>query len=334
MERRQKKKINDYKRITLRYFVTLFLPVWLLGCFILWLFFYSESQKSRKSLEVSIAHTLDLQKESIILDFVSIVSDLNFLSRTVELSGFCERFDPLIKEKLDRGMVVFLKAKGFYDRIAIINASGKEIMSTDYREGTAYITPDDHLRDRSKEYYFQKTFQIEPNEIYISPFELKIEHGGIQEPHEPMVRLGTPLSNRKGEKEGVLVVNYFGKDLIHGLSKIASDQIGDFMFLNRNGYWMMGRTSDEEWGFMFEGKQDRTFRHAFPEEWRRIAQEEKGQFTTPNGFFSFETVFPFKGIQLSIDSKSDRSLFSNLLAEDSYYWKLVAHIPTTVLEDL
>ena len=334
MNTHHKKKATYSKKAALRCFIAAFLPVWLLGCLILWIFFYSESQNSRKSLSVNISHTLDVQKESIVLDFVSIVSDLKFLSGMVELSGFYDQPGSSIKEQLVEELVVFLKAKGVYDRISIINDLGKEVVSADYKKGAFRITPADHLHDRSKEYYFQKTFQIEPNEIYISPFELKIEHGGIQEPHEPMVRLGTPLSNRKGEKEGVLVVNYFGKDLIHGLSKIASDQIGDFMFLNRNGYWMMGRTSDEEWGFMFEGKQDRTFRHAFPEEWRRIAQEEKGQFTTPNGFFSFETVFPFKGIQLSIDSKSDRSLFSNLLAEDSYYWKLVAHIPTTVLEDL
>ena len=333
MERRQKKKINDYKRITLRYFVTLFLPVWLLGCFILWLFFYSESQKSRKSLEVSIAHTLDLQKESLILDFVSIVSDLNFLSRTVELSGFCERFDPLIKEKLDRGMVVFLKAKGFYDRIAIINASGKEIMSTDYREGTAYITPDDHLRDRSKEYYFQEISRMAPDELYISPFDLKTEHGEIQEPYEPMIRLGTPLVDRDGEKKGIIVINYLGKKVINRLKKIASDQIGDFMFLNRNSYWMKGRTSEEEWGFMFEGRQDRTFRYLYPEEWKKIAQRAAGKMVTANGLFSYATVFPFREMRLRTDPGNRRFLFSDRVTEKSYYWKLAIHVPPAVLEE-
>lgn len=329
-----KKKKGYNTKVALRYFFTAFLPVWLLGCLLLWLFFYSESQNSRKSLGVNVSHTLELQKESIVLDFVSIVSDLKFLSGMFKLSGFDDRSDDAsTKGKLAQELVVFLKAKGIYDRISIINVSGKEVVSADYSDGMVRVTPDEHLYDRSKEYYFKETSRIGPNEIYISPFELKVEHGEIQQPLEPMIRLGAYLNNREGKKKSIIVVNYFGKKLIDGLNKIASDQIGDFMFLNRNGYWINGRNPDEEWGFMFEGKQERTFRYAFPEEWQRISQEDRGQFTTPSGFFSFVTVSPFKDVQLSIDSNNERSLFSNLPTEDSYYWKLVARVPPAVLAD-
>ena len=328
----QKKKKIFNKHIALRYFVTAFLPVWLLGCLLLWLFFYAESQNSRKSLGMNVAHNLELQKESIRVEFVSVISDLKFLSGMVELSGFLDQPDQSIKKKLSEELAVFLKAKGRYDRVSVIDGEGQEVVSADYNDGIVRVTPDDNLHDRSKEYYFRETFRMASNQAYVSPLDLKVEHREVREPFEPMVRLGTPLTDSKGKKKGVIIANYFGQNLIHRVRKIASDQPGDSMFLNRNGYWIKGRTPDEEWGFMFEGRQERSFRHEFPGEWETISREESGQLSTPEGFFSFVTVFPLKGIPPGIGIKKDQALFLNLPSEETYYWKLVTHVPPAVLK--
>ncbi|HQP10902.1 MAG TPA: sensor domain-containing diguanylate cyclase, partial [Candidatus Omnitrophota bacterium] len=321
------------RRNALKCFFALFLPIWLLGCALLWFFHYSEVNNVKRSLGVNIAHTLDLQKESVILDFVSIVSDLKLLSGIVELSGFCDDPQARVKEKLSEEFGIFLKSKGIYEQIVLIDGSGQEVLKVDYNNGTPKAITGEHLYDRSKQYYFQETFRIVHNEVYISPLDLKVEHGQIEEPFKPMIRLGTPLVNAKKTKTNVIMVSYLGQQLIDNLVKIASDQPGDFMFLNRNGYWMKGPRKDQEWGFMFADGHTRSFRESFPDEWRQISQQETGAMTTANGLFSFSTIYPFKGVQLSIDSGSTRALFANLLTEESYYWKLVGHVPPSVLSD-
>jgi len=328
-----KTKIRYNRQVALRYFATAFLPVWILGCLVLWLFFHSESKKGRQSLETNIAHTLDLQKKSIVLNFVSIISDLKFLSGMVEVRGLFDKPGLSVKEGLGEELAVFLKSKRIYDQARIINSSGKEIVRVEYNRGAPSIVLDDRLQDKSKRYYFRETFRIAPNALYVSPLDLNIEHGKVEMPYEPIIRLGTPLTDNHGDKSGIIVLNYFGEALIRNLNRMASDRIGDFMFLNRNGYWLKGRSLDEEWGFMFEGRQDRTFRHIFPDEWQRIGQEEEGQFLTPNGLFSFVTVHPFNGTKLSFGSNSAKYLFSDLLTEESYYWKLVSHVSPAILAD-
>ena len=48
-------------------------------------------------------------------------------------------------------------------------------------DGRIRVTPEAHLHDRSQEHYFQETWGMDPNQIYISPLEPKVEHGKIPE---------------------------------------------------------------------------------------------------------------------------------------------------------
>jgi hypothetical protein len=72
-----------------------------------------------------------------------------------------------------------------------------------------------------------------------------------------MIRIGTPVFTSKGEKSGIILVNYFGKELINDLTTAMSGSDGVPMLLNRDGYWLLGAHSDDEWGFIFNRNEKR-----------------------------------------------------------------------------
>ena len=50
----------------------------------------------------------------------------------------------------------------------------------------------------------------------------------------------------------------------------------DVFLVNREGYWLYSADPDDQWGFMYEEKRDRTLGNAYPEEWRTISSSEEG----------------------------------------------------------
>ena len=55
------------------------------------------------------------------------------------------------------------------------------------------------------------------------------------------------------------------------------------MLLDRDGFWLHRPRPEDEWGFMFVDRKDRTFARAFPQEWKQITAADTGQFQTGNG---------------------------------------------------
>ena len=126
-----------------------------------------------------------------------------------------------------------------------------EVVRINFYEDRASIVANNQLQNKAKRYYFEDTLQLEPGQMFVSPFDLNIEHGRIEHPLKPMIRFGTPVVDRNGHKHGIILLNYFGHRLIDNLSQAAAHSDGEFMLFNAGGYWIKGPTPEDEWGFMF-----------------------------------------------------------------------------------
>src|SRR5581483_10224134 len=130
-------------------------------------------------------------------------------------------------------------------------------------------------------------------EVFISPFDLNVEHEQIERPLKPTIRFATPVFDRAGAKRGVLVLNYLGAVLIRKLSAVSVNFPGSAMLLNRAGYFLHGPNPDDEWAFMPGlGRDDRTLATYYPEEWEWISGLARGHFQTRRGLFTFLTMAP------------------------------------------
>ncbi|MDE2117333.1 MAG: diguanylate cyclase [Betaproteobacteria bacterium] len=147
-----------------------------------------------------------------------------------------------------------------------------------------------------------------------------------------MIRFGTPVFDSAGRKKGVIVLNYFGNELLQHFRVIM--QGGDphsSMLLNHDGYWLSGAKREDEWGFML-GKSERTFGHDFPEEWRAISASERGTLQTAKGLFVYTTVYPLlPGQHSSTGSTLAHAPSQQEMTAHEYSWKIVSFVPHAVL---
>jgi diguanylate cyclase (GGDEF)-like protein/PAS domain S-box-containing protein len=224
--------------------------------------------------------------------------------------------------------------KGIYDQVRFIDKSGQERVRVNYREGECLLVTKEELQNKKKRYYFNDTYKLKKGHIFISPLDLNIEHGAIEYPLKPMIRIGTPVQTNEGDKFGIVLVNYFGKELINDLTSAMSGSKGTPMLLNRDGYWLLGAHSEDEWGFMFN-RNDKRIVNRNPEAWRMISDVAEGQVRTASGIFTWRTVYPLSVNSISSTGSTDASGQSLAYVDrDDYFWKVVTHIPEDQIADL
>ncbi|MCB1906340.1 MAG: EAL domain-containing protein [Rhodocyclaceae bacterium] len=215
------------------------------------------------------------------------------------------------------------RAKQIYDQIRWLDESGRERVRIDHVSGSPHIAPAGALQDKSRRYYFSDAFKLNRGEIFISPLDLNVEHGQIEKPYRPMIRIGTPVFDEAGRKRGIVLVNNLATDLIDRV-RISSGP--DVWLLNSEGYWLAGPSPEVEWGFML-GDRSRRMGVRHPEAWARISNAEQGNFETAEGLWSFLTVKPLSlGQATSTGSGEPYQPSRTLMESDAYQWKVVHHL--------
>lgn len=293
---------------------------------------YRFEAKSRISIAKANENNLvSLLMQTIANDFQSVVSDLMILSENQELRAFLKNGRAVHQRKLSEEFLLFSKRKGLYDQIRFLDEKGMEVVRINFNSGNPATVPGNRLQPKSKRYYFLDTFCLNRQEVFVSPLDLNIEQGRIEQPQKPMIRFGTPVFDSSGQKRGVILLNYFGAKMIRHLEKAHINSNGHLMLLNRDGFWLKGPVPAYEWGFMY-GDEKRTFGNAFPEAWENISKTKSGQFHNTRGLFTFHTVHPLSEAQISSTGSGkpfEPSAF--ILSGKSYYWKIISHVPSNIL---
>lgn len=143
-----------------------------------------------------------------------------------------------------------------FEQIRFIDASGREIIRVNTRDGKIWLTPQNLLQDKSKRYYFQQAIQLSADQIYTSPLDLNMEHGKIEQPIVPVVRYAAPIIDDNGNKRGILVLNVQGEtflDILQDQQKKVSPGTAYFL-LNKDGYFLFHQDPDKTFSFMLNRK--------------------------------------------------------------------------------
>jgi len=302
------------KRISL-----LFFPV-LIGLISLSYYGY-QSEVSVKQTALSERESLNvtLEKKAIKETFDTIVSDLLVLTAHNDMEHMLNDPDDDLTAHhygLTQEFLSFIHHKKVYGQLRLINQSGQEVIRIEYNNGKTINTPKDQLQNKAERYYFKNTLSLGPGQVYVSPFDLNKEHGEIETPLKPVIRFAVPIISEEGEKYGILILNYLGDNLFHSIENLSSTAEGATMLINSDGYWLKGLKSEDEWGFMYDDRQDRVLANQYAEAWKKIAATESGQFTNSDGMFTYATIHPFAD---SIEVE---------IASENYYWKLISLIPS------
>ncbi|MCK3685830.1 sensor histidine kinase [Maribellus sp. YY47] len=216
------------------------------------------------------------------------------------------------------------RERQLYDQIRLIDNNGMEIIRVNLQDSIPVVVPFPDLQNKKHRPYFTNTIRLNKGEIYVSPFDLNTENKKIEVPLKPILRFATPMFNEKGEKEGILILNYLGSFMLKNSVSMGNYHFSDhFMLLNKDSYWLKSSDPELEWGFMFSEKHQVKFQNDYPEEWKIIQTEQSGQFENEKGLFTFNTIYPPKINASSVIRTDDET--SNAI--ESYYWKAVSFVP-------
>ena len=315
-----------------------FVPLVMLVVAMATLIFNAETRSNRIVLEDESEHIVDMQKRYIVADLASVVSDLALLSHCGEFADLFDNERPFDSDSISSvatEFLHFLAYRRMYDQVRFLDHAGQEIVRVNFNDGQPAIVPETGLQNKKHRYYFQDAVGLERDEVFVSPFDLNVEQGAIEQPLKPVIRFASPVFDRRGSKQGILLLNYLGKHLLDkfdNIGRMGHVKKSISLLLNSSGDYLRGARPEDEWGFMYEDRGDRTFSGSHPEAWKDIATGESGQFETGDGLFTFATVYPLLEGQISSTGSGEYNGSSTASLERSEYaWKIVSYLPAHAL---
>ena len=289
--------------------------------------FWRETESNRTLLEVNESDHVKLQGEVIAGDFKSVVSDLAVLVESRTVRAALDDPSPENRQALADELSLLIEAKGIYDQVRLLNAGGQEVVRVNYVQDAAAVVPVEQLQYMGNQYYFSGTFDLQRGQVFVSPFDLNMEYGAIEQPYKPTIRFGAPAFDSQSEKRGIVILNYLGRELIAKLRRAEVNSPGQIMLLNPEGYWLASPEREREWAFMFADRKADTLASREPKLWSEIASADSGQLPWQDGLYTFETVYPMEQFLTARTTlRLETMPAGQALSAQTYHWKIVSHV--------
>ncbi|MEW8029611.1 MAG: sensor domain-containing diguanylate cyclase [Candidatus Thiodiazotropha sp.] len=322
---------SEHKELMLS-FLTLFIPASLLLASIFYAF---STQTEKYELQTTLIReeaALNSASELTSLLFEQKLSDLMVLAEGEVLRNYLH--DPSLKNwiRVAREFSLFARRKPKYFQLRYIDSNGMEVIRINSNDNVQEIVPQSEMQNKADRYYFKEAIKLMVGEIYISPLDLNIERGQIEQPIKPTVRFATPVADGYGEKRGIVIINYTPNELLQRIAGNFKTLRGSAVMLNSQGYWLQGVPEEQLWGFMYG--RDETFATQKADVWAAVNSSEKGSFFTDDGVYIFKRAYPLIRDRLGTLENVDETVVPSLNRAEKRYWIFLSHISKNLIEDL
>lgn len=122
-------------------------------------------------------------------------------------------------ERLALLLESYLRSRVHVAQVRFIGADphGTESIRFDRQGGAVLRVPDSLLQRKGDRDYYEVTMRLSSGETYLSPIDLNREHGQVQWPMVPTLRIAAPLVGPRGKRIGILIINAGLDGLFDGL---------------------------------------------------------------------------------------------------------------------
>jgi len=311
---------NSHKPGILTRFAKLYLPV--AAVILLFAFYLDHYQRENRLDALMQQQELHLSQQTRIIHqtFDGIIADLVILSKHNDFQSISTAGPNQVArhiQELAGEFKQFHIYKPHYDQIRFLDTSGLEVIRTNNINDVVEIVDKNRLQNKNQRPYFRQAMQLEKKQTYISPLELNMEHGIIQQPLNPTIHFAMPLFDQTNNKFGVLALNYRAEHLLGKLKRVVNNnRYNQLMLLDSDGNWLM--------------RPDQTFRNEHPELWAHITSASSGQYEYTDGLYTFANVHPLDSIKNRLNENIPAHLLYKAMPEH-YTWTLVSFIPRHAL---
>ncbi|PHR90158.1 MAG: PAS domain-containing sensor histidine kinase [Moritella sp.] len=299
------------------------LAYWLLPCwlviFIIMVIHYSLNIAKDKQYSLHNEQVIVELIEKLLNDsFNSMTSDALMLSYTAkQLTLNNDSFSPLTNY-----FVELSKNDDNYEQIRFIDIAGYERIRINNISNKIYVVDNQNLQNKSQRYYFQKTMQLSQGNVYISPMDLNIEAGQIQQPLNPTIRIGVPVFNAQNEKIGAIILNYKGRKLINRLLHISPNFIEHLYILNAEGVAIIQPVKSVLSPNTSQDFQFNTSKQLSTELLELMSLKHQGQLLLQDNYITFTQAFSNRSSRWTIVSifPTQRFNLARVAFADQFMW--------------
>jgi diguanylate cyclase (GGDEF)-like protein len=291
--------------------------------------YLQKSEYQLRNIKKAEKMVTNIVREMMLNRIDKVIKDIQIVSSLNTARYYFDSKQDVFRQEFQKDLSSISEISKEYDQLRFIDKNGIEKVRINYEYGSVINVADEKLQDKSDRYYFKDTISLGKNEVYLSPLDLNIEGGMIEIPFKPMLRIGTPVFDTSGKKQGAVIINYSAKDMMNRIDKLSENAYGNAMLTNKKGYWLKSNLKEDEWGFMLPERDSRTFSNDYPNEWIRMSANDSGQFITENGVFTYTTIYPLRAGLISSSGTTGLLSKNNseIVSGNEYYWKYIQHIP-------
>jgi len=297
---------------------------------------YNDGLVMASNLKVLQEHEVGrvtMQKHTMQNEFKNIISDLEIVSLHSDLKQLLSHADAaeITKHQQDLGgeFLAFLHHKEVYDQLRILNQDGVEIIRAEKIGESEHLVAIDKLQNKAGRPYFIAAINGDPEAVFVSPITLNVEYHQIERPYKPVIQLSMSLANQEGRTGGVLVLNYLAEHLFSMIKGHAVNNSGIAQLVDSGGFWIKAADTNDEWGNILDGRENRAFRLDYPEAWKTIVKFKSGQFTNAKGMFTFHKISPF---EMYYRKGHAQTSYVPTQASSSNIWTLLSYVPSKSLD--
>ena len=274
----------------LAYFLKVFIPLALLLAAVMMVLGMAQQRGYLSGLKQDQVSLVRLEREVLETNLRARVRDAVFLADLSHMALVQHSDREGARRMLAEAFVLFSLGQKVYDQVRLLDAKGWEQVRVDQKGQEHILVEEDRLQDKSGRYYVEKAIGLEFKQVYISPFDLNVEGGHLELPHKPTLRFASPVLGPQGRKWGLVVLNYLGGRLLDRLDRADESRGCDLYLVNRQGWWLLGPSREQEWGFMLPQRKRHNITKVFPLAWRAMQKVGNGQTATPRGLFTYQEV--------------------------------------------
>ena len=215
------------------------------------------------------------------------------------------------KKHLQSIFSAFIANKIEYLQIRYIDDNGNEIVRVQMNEhNKVEAVSDDLLQNKANELYFIQTLKMPHDQVYYSNVSLNREHGVVQVPHQPVLRLAAPVLSENNQVQGIIVINLATEKLFADI-KLINQGTSQFM-VDERGNYILHKQTEKTFG------EDKGLNYNFQKDYPQLASlsNENDQFM--RRFNDVEEILGFDKIYFSPFDKTR-------------YWLLVQRVPEHVV---
>jgi len=295
----------------------IFLPLALAVLGVTYLLYASQANAIRTIARSTEDRVLDLARQRITLTVGTVVSDASYLAEQDALQNLLVDRGTEALRHLDAEYRAFAKHRQFVDQIRLLDRTGHEVVRVIRKGDDAELVPADQLQSKADRYYVEETLKLDRGQVYVSPIDLNVEFGAIEQPLKPTIRIAIPVFDSDDNRRGIIVINYLAQRILDRVEDLGVDVAGIWL-LSSDGDWLLGPTPGDAFAFMYPDRKDRSFAAAYPDVWRQMqASPMSGRLTDDAGHFTY----------VRADAVSDQVAETAALP----HWFVVIHSPNAFI---